>query len=271
MDVAGDSKKPPAFFKNASKGIASARVAERSPAKKIEIEPRLLNRHAVEWPLMALETFMVSSPQPSRARLVALPSPTLAQADDATLARAAAAGDPRAAGVLWDRFSPMVRRVLRRTLGPSAEVEGLLQEVFLRALQKLGGLPASAQLKPFMVALTVRVLSTELKRHRVRRLLRLQSPWHSADFFIGADSSAARSALSALYRILDELDADARLAFTLRHFEGLQITELASATESSLPRAKRRLARANARVQAALSRDAVFSAYAAAASSGDAP
>jgi len=213
---------------------------------------------------------MVPSPQPSRARLVALPSPTLAQADDATLARAASSGDPRATSVLWDRFSPLVRRMLRRTLGPTAEVEGLLQTVFLRALAQLGGLPESAQLKPFVVAVTVRVLSAELKRHRVRRLLRLQSPWHSPDFG-GHDDSATRTALASLYRILDELDADARLAFTLRHFEGLQITELASAMDASLPSAKRRLARANARVDAALKRDAAFSAYATAASLGDAP
>jgi RNA polymerase sigma-70 factor, ECF subfamily len=213
---------------------------------------------------------MVSSPQPFRARLVALPSPTLAQADDATLARAASSGDPRATSVLWDRFSPLVRRMLRRTLGPTAEVEALVQEVFLRALRQLGSLPESAQLKPFVVAVTVRVLSGELKRNRVRRLLRLQSPWHTSDVESGGDP-ATSTALSSLYRILDELDAQARLAFTLRHFEGLQITELASAMDASLSSAKRRLARANARVQAAVSRDAAFSAYATAASLGDAP
>jgi len=213
---------------------------------------------------------MVSSPQQSRARLVALPSPTLAQADDATLARAASSGDPRATSVLWDRFSPLVRRMLRRTLGPTAEVEALLQEVFLRALRQLGSLPDSAQLKPFVVAVTVRVLSGELKRNRVRRLLRLGKQWHPGDF--GHGDAATRTALSSLYRILDSLDADARLAFTLRHFEGLQITELASAMDASLASAKRRLARANARVQAAVSRDAAFSAYTtAAASLGDGP
>ncbi len=212
---------------------------------------------------------MVSRPQHIRARLVALPSPTLAQADDATLARAASAGDPRATSVLWDRFSPLVRRMLRRTLGPTAEVEALLQEVFLRALRQLGDLPESAQLKPFVVALTVRVLSGELKRNRVRRLFRLQNPWHAAE--LGSGDPATRTALSALYRILDGLDAEARLAFTLRHFEGLQITELASAMDASLSSAKRRLARANARVQAAVSHDAAFSAYATAASLGDAP
>lgn len=213
---------------------------------------------------------MVSSPQPIRARLVALPSPTLAQADDATLARAASSGDPRATSVLWDRFSPLVRRMLRRTLGPTAEVETLVQEVFLKALRQLSSLPDSAQLKPFVVAVTVRVLSTELKRNRLRRLLRLRRPWHSSDFCSGSDP-ATRTALTSLYRILDELDADARLAFTLRHFEGLQIAELASAMDASLSSAKRRLARANAHVQAAVSRDAAFSAYATAASMGDAP
>ena len=213
---------------------------------------------------------MVSSPQPVRARLVALPSPTLAQADDATLARAASSGDPRATSVLWDRFSPLVRRMLRRTLGPTADVEGLVQQVFLKALRQLSTLPDSAQLKPFVVAVTVRVLSAELKRNRLRRLLRLKMPWHSPDFCSGGDP-ATRTVLTSLYRILDQLDADARLAFTLRHFEGLQITELASAMDASLSSAKRRLARANARVQAAVSRDAAFSAYATAASLGDAP
>jgi len=213
---------------------------------------------------------MVSSTQPRRARLVALPSPTLAQADDATLARSASAGDPRATSVLWDRFSPLVRRMLRRTLGPSAEVEGLVQDVFVRALRQLGSLPDSAQLKPFVVGVTVRVLSAELKRHRVRRLLRLQSPWSSPEFAAVSGDPATHTALSALYRILDGLDPEARLAFALRHFEGLQITELASAMDASLSSAKRGLARANARVQAAVSRDGAFSAYATAASLGDA-
>jgi RNA polymerase sigma-70 factor, ECF subfamily len=214
---------------------------------------------------------MVSSPQPGheRARLVALPSPTLAQADDATLARAASAGDPRATSVLWDRFSPLVRRVLRRTLGPQAEVEPLLQQVFVRALDELAGLPESAQLRPFIVAVTVRVLGVELRRNRLRRLLRLRSSWHAAH--VAASDATARSALSSLYRILDQLDPNARLAFALRHFEGLPITELASAMDTSLAAAKRRLARGSAHVQAAVAQDAALRAYATATSLGDVP
>jgi RNA polymerase sigma-70 factor (ECF subfamily) len=64
---------------------------------------------------------------------------------------------------------------------------------------------------------------------------------------------------------------DARLAFALRHFEGLQITELCSVMDASLSTTKRRLARANARVQAAVRRNPALTAYATAASLGDAP
>jgi RNA polymerase sigma-70 factor, ECF subfamily len=230
----------------------------------------MLNGFGAQEPLQTVETFMGSSPQHSRARLVALPSPTLAQADDATLARAASSGDPRATGVLWDRFSPLARRMLRRTLGPDAEVEGLLQEVFLRVVKHLGCLAESAQIKPFVIGVTVRVLNSELRRNRLRRLFRLRSPWRTYEAGGAAADAGTRSALCSLYRILDELDADARLAFTLRHFEGLQLTELASAMDASLPAAKRSLARANARVQAAVVRDSAFSAYATAVSLGDA-
>jgi RNA polymerase sigma-70 factor (ECF subfamily) len=173
--------------------------------------------------------------------------------------------------VVWDRFSPLVRRVLRRTLGPYAEVDELLQQVFMRVLSQLAAAPETPQLRPLVIASTVRVLASELRRHRVRRLFRLRSPWHAGEVLLGPSDVTTRTALCSLYRILDELDADARLAFTLKHFEGLQITELASAMDASLSTAKRRLARANARVQAAVRKDAALSAYATAASLGDAP
>src|SRR5438128_144218 len=51
------------------------------------------------------------------ARVIPLPGAALSASDDATLARALIARDPRAPRVLWQRFAPMVFRMLRRTLG----------------------------------------------------------------------------------------------------------------------------------------------------------
>lgn len=214
---------------------------------------------------------MVSSPQPGheRARLVALPSPTLAQADDATLARATSAGDPRATSVVWDRFSPLVRRMLRRTLGPHVEVEPLVQRVFVRTVDELTAVPETVQLRPLIVGVTVRVLHQHLKRKRIRRLFRLRGARASA-LHTAADATT-RAALGAVYDILDGLDVNARIAFSLRYFEGMAVAELASATDSSLAAARRRLARASAHVRGAVQQAPSLSAYATAASLGEAP
>lgn len=192
----------------------------------------------------------------------------MSQADDATVARAARSGDPRATSVLWDRFSPLVRRMLRRTLGPQAEVDALVQQVFLRVIDQLGNLPHGAELRPLMVTATVRVLTGALRRARLRRLFGLRSPWHSDELPLGPADATTHSALTAVYRILDDLDPETRLLFTLKHFEGLQTADLASAMDASLSSAKRRLARADARVRAAVNNEPAFKAYKS-GSSGD--
>ncbi|MFO0677933.1 MAG: sigma factor-like helix-turn-helix DNA-binding protein [Polyangiaceae bacterium] len=47
--------------------------------------------------------------------------------------------------------------------------------------------------------------------------------------------------MTALYAALGSLDVDTQLAFTLRHVEGLELTEVAELTELSLATVKRRL------------------------------
>ena len=47
---------------------------------------------------------------------------------DAELVEAVARGDTAAVGVVWDRYSHVVRSVLRSNLGTDAAVEDLLQE-----------------------------------------------------------------------------------------------------------------------------------------------
>ena len=76
----------------------------------------------------------------SVARLILLPGTALSDADDATLAHALIAREPQAPRVLWQRFAPMVFRMLKRTLGPGHDLEDLAQEVFLCVFEKVRGL-----------------------------------------------------------------------------------------------------------------------------------
>jgi RNA polymerase sigma-70 factor (ECF subfamily) len=182
--------------------------------------------------------------------------------DDAAVARALGEGSAAAAATVWDRYSGLVRGILRRSIGPDADVEDAVQEVFLRFFRQVGGLRDPGALRPFLIGITLHVVGTELRRRRVRRWLRLTPdgilPEPASD---GDDGREARAALRRLYAILDRLDDAGRLTFVLRHVEGMELTEVAAALGTSLATAKRRLARVTARVLAMIERDPALAAY----------
>jgi RNA polymerase sigma-70 factor, ECF subfamily len=61
------------------------------------------------------------------------------EADEPLLVRAAQGGDRRAFGMLYDRYGRMVHAIVLARL-PSTEVDDVVQEVFLTALDRLAGL-----------------------------------------------------------------------------------------------------------------------------------
>jgi RNA polymerase sigma-70 factor (ECF subfamily) len=185
--------------------------------------------------------------------------------DDAELARMAAAQDPRAAAILWDRYSTLVRGILRRSLGPSADVEDLVQDAFLGLFRTLGGLRDPDALRSFIVGTALRVARSELRKRRVRRWLALTPTGQMPENESASTTTnpEARRALKRLYEVLDKIDDRGRLAFTLRFFEGYELTEVAEALGCSLATTKRALAKAQERVNAIVKSDPLLAPYAA--------
>jgi RNA polymerase sigma-70 factor, ECF subfamily len=191
----------------------------------------------------------LAKPHLAKASQVAKPL-SAAEMDDAMLASMAAEGDPEAHTAIWDRYAPLVRGIVRRSIGPESEVEDLVQEVFLRFYRNLSLLRNPGALRSFIFAISLRVTISELRSRRVRRWLRLTDSGTQptcarcvppADF-------EAREAVSGLYAILDRLDPRDRTAFVLYHVEGLELTEVAEALGVSLATVKRRLSRIACRV-----------------------
>jgi RNA polymerase sigma-70 factor (ECF subfamily) len=179
---------------------------------------------------------------------------------DEELAKLAQARDPRAASEIWQRYSTMVRGMLRRTLGPS-DVEDLVQDVFLRFFDKIGELRDPAAMRSFLIGITLRVAGTHLRRKRVRRWMMLTDTGAPPDEHATTDDPQAREAVRRLYSVLDKVDDEGRLAFVLRHFEGYELTEVATALGVSLATVKRRLASAQERVDAMVARDPLLKHY----------
>jgi len=169
------------------------------------------------------------------ARVV--PLPTRSRGDGA-LIQAAAAGDVRAAELLWDRHSPALRSSLRQLLGPEADVEEALHEVFILLLRRLDRLRDPGLLRVFLLGIAVEVATPRLRRETLIRWLRRRP----------------RGPLARHHALLAALPTPERIAFVLHHLEGLQPTDIAQVMQIPVANVQRVLIRAAQHVVAQIRR-----------------
>jgi RNA polymerase sigma-70 factor, ECF subfamily len=177
-------------------------------------------------------------------------------------------GEREAAGELWDHFSPLVRALLIRSVGPVSEVEDAMQEIFLRVFHKGRSLRDPALLRSYVVAVTVHYIRSEFRK-RARRTSRMARGERPGPSPVG--NPAAPLAVRALYRALERLPTDERLAFVLRFFEAADIVEGASLANVSVATFKRRLLAAKKRLWTLTGEDPVLAPYLAAGDGIDHP
>jgi RNA polymerase sigma-70 factor (ECF subfamily) len=182
-------------------------------------------------------------------------------ATDAELIAAYLRDEEWAAAGLWDRFAPLVRRILFRGLGPGHDIEDLVQESFIRLYRKLPGLRDAEACQGFVITITTRVLQTELRNRWLRRWLGLFDDGSVPERAAESTDLEARDALARFYRLLDGLGAQQRMVFVLRQIEGLELTEVAEASGVSLATVKRWLPRISRRLHAQAARDPVLQPY----------
>jgi RNA polymerase sigma-70 factor, ECF subfamily len=167
---------------------------------------------------------------------------------DTELARALMAGTNQAAEVAWERYSPLVHRIVSRAIGPDAEVEDVTQEIFYRLFSRIGTLRKPEALRSFVISFAVRIVKWELRRRRARRWLTLSETGDVPDEQLLVMDAESRYAIRRLYTMLDRLGTRERLVLVLRHVEGMTLEEIAEAMELSLATVKRGLRRATLRV-----------------------
>ena len=182
---------------------------------------------------------------------------------DAQLVQAIARGEREALGWVWDRYSGLVRGVLFGALGRDSAIEDLLQEVFLALFRGAAQIREGAALKGYLVGVAVRLAALELRRRKVRRWVGLSShpEGELPDVPVAPQDSEGRQSLAALHRVLDALSSRRRLAFVLRHVQGMEVLEVADALGISESTARRELGKAQQQLSALARREPALASY----------
>ena len=195
-------------------------------------------------------------PAPSAWQLIVLSSAPEDRAA-AAAARAPAAqveacrrGDRGAMEAVFRAHAEGLARLLTRIVGPSADVEDLLQDTFAAAIPAFQTFRGEASIKTWLYRIAIHVAHQHLRRPRHRREVALPDPDRVARDAGAAMAPELRELARQLYGHLDALDATKRIALVLYAVEERTIDEIAvlmgaskAATRSRIFWARRALMR----------------------------
>lgn len=180
---------------------------------------------------------------------------------DAELIAAVLQGHSASFEPLIKKYQPRVFATARRYARRESEVEDIVQEVFIKAFQKLGSFRGEAPFEHWLMRLAVRTCYDFLRAHQRNRetafteLTQPESDW--LDQYVvdpGTADENAAAARQLIQRILTRLSPSARLVITLLEIEERSVKEIAVITGWSVPLVKVRAFRARAEMRKILAK-----------------
>jgi RNA polymerase sigma-70 factor, ECF subfamily len=191
---------------------------------------------------------VLSSAAPGAAPDEASAPPSARVPSDAALVQAALNGESWAQAALFQRHVRAVIGLAHRLMPHPAEVDDLVQDTFVYALQRLDSLKNPQAFASWIYSIVVRTAAKRLRRQRllVRLGLRTTTPIDLEQVLSKQASPEVVSELALVYGMLESLPAEQRIALVLRRVEELELSEIAERMGLSVTTVKRRLAAAEA-------------------------
>ena len=181
---------------------------------------------------------------------MSLPQPDLG------VLRKAQRGDERAFSILVRTYEQPVYNYILRLTGDRALSEDLTQEVFLRVFQGLPGFSLRSRFTTWLFQVTKNRVLDELRalERRPRSVVNIDDvpPLEVVD----APAERAET-IDAVWRAVELLNADLKMALLLRDIVGMPYAEIADSLEVTLATVKWRIHKARDEVQLALAREGI--------------
>jgi RNA polymerase sigma-70 factor (ECF subfamily) len=158
--------------------------------------------------------------------------------------------EPMDFATIFRRYTPYVAQVATRILGRNDDIEDLVQEVFSEAHRGLDTLREPRAIRRWLATITVRRATRRLRRRRILHYVGMEPPIDTSTIVEAGTSPEIRAQLAAVYRVLDTISPEARIAWIMRTVEDEPLETVADVCGCSRATAHRRLQEA----QAALSK-----------------
>jgi RNA polymerase sigma-70 factor (ECF subfamily) len=179
-------------------------------------------------------------------------------ADEDRLIARAVAGETDAFRELYQRHRQDVARLVYRMLGPRADLEDVIQEVFVQVYKSLGDFRGQSKFSTWLHRVTVNVVLMHRRAARSRPVFADEPP---ADAMLRSedirpdDDAERRERVRAFARLLGRLADKKRIVFVLHELEGISPGEIAKIVGAPVLTVRTRLFYARRELEAMLAEE----------------
>ena len=147
----------------------------------------------------------------------------------AELVSKARSGDRSAFRQLFDRHRADVARLVYRMVGPRADLEDLVQEVFVQVHRSLRDFRGESRFSTWLHRVTVNVVLMQRRAERSRPALTDELPitLEDASSVHPDDEAERRARIGAFFELLQKITEKKRVVFVLHDLEGKSPAEIA--------------------------------------------
>ena len=175
----------------------------------------------------------------------------ISASDEKALIKRVTEGDTESFETLIAQYQPRIFATARKYARRESEIEDIVQEVFIKAYQKLHTFRAEAPFEHWLMRLAVRTCYDFLRSHQKNRESHFSEISDEESTFLDRyvsdpnptrdDAAAART---LIHKVLEQLSPPARMVITLQEIEGKSVKEIAALTGWSVSLVKVRAFRA---------------------------
>jgi RNA polymerase sigma-70 factor (ECF subfamily) len=190
--------------------------------------PAALLPASPSWPGVVVPPLLLAPPD--GARVSRAPARPKATADDSLeLVGRCQSGDRGAFRELFQKHRSDVARLVQRMLGPTADLEDVVQEVFFQVHRSIKDFRGQSRFSTWLYRVTVNVVLMQRRAAKSRPVL-VGVPEGLTPTSRGPlpdEDTARRARIEAFGRVLERLSEKKRMVFILHELEGVAAAEIA--------------------------------------------